>query len=163
MAILAQGVKRYHLPARIRAKKVPENGFSCRLALADRIADLPGIHTVEKSSDTLPHGVDVYLQSPSRSLRKQRDPILLCSIGRDGVAVHGLSEWDKHQVLCGGWGKLERDHVLIFLPKDFEELEVCWGLLHRAYGSLSDASVHTPLARSATVGRLPRFSRMTHQ
>ena len=163
MATPAQGAKRFHLPARIRAKKVPENGFSCRLALADRIADLPGIYAEEKGSDTLPGRVDVYLQPFSYSMRKQPEPILLCSIGRDGVAVHGLSEWEKHQVLCGGWGTLERDHVLIFLPKDFEELEVCWGLLRRAYSSLSDASVQTPLARSAAAGRLPRFSRTTLQ
>lgn len=163
MAAPALGVKRYQLPARIRTKKVPENGFSCRLALADRIADLPGIHAEEKGSDTLPARVDVYLQRVSLSPRKQREPILLCSISCDGVAVQGLSKWDKHQVLRGGWGKLERDHVLIFLPKDFEELEVCWGLLHRAYSCLSDAPVQTPLARSAAAGRLPRFSRTTLQ
>ncbi len=163
MGTPAQGAKRYHLPARIRAEKVPENGFSCRLALADRIADLPGIHAEEKSGDTLPGRVDVYFQPFSYPVRKQQEPILLCSIGRDGVVVHGLSEWDKHQVLRGGWGTLERDHVLILLPRDFEELEVCWDLIHRAYSSLSDASVQASLVRSSAAGRLPRFSRTTLQ
>jgi hypothetical protein len=163
VATPAQAIGRIHLPARIRAKTTPETGFSSRLALADRIAELPDIQTVENGADTLPCCVDVYLCKQSWSARKQQAPPLLCSISKEGVAIRGLSNWDKHRVLCGGWGRLERDHVIAFLPRDEMELEVCWSILQRAYDSLSAASVGAPLMRPASVLDLPRFSRTTLQ
>ena len=163
MATPAQDLKHYHLPRRIRAERASDNGFACRLSLADRIASLPNIHSVENATDTLPGRVDVYLQAPSRSIRRQHDAHLLCTIGRDGVQVYGLREWDRHQVLRGGWGRLERDHVLIFLPRNSEELEVCWGMLQRAYQYLSTVSAAAPLVRKTYPWDLPSFSRTTLQ
>jgi len=163
MATPAQDLKHYHLPRRIRAERASDNGFACRLSLADRIASLPNIHSVEDSTDTLPCRVNVYLQAPSASIRRQHDAHLLCTIGRDGVHVHGLREWDRHQVLRGGWGRLERDHVLFFLPRDSEELEVCWGMLQRAYQYLSTVSAAGPLVRRTDPSDLPRFSRTALQ
>jgi hypothetical protein len=154
---------RIHLPARIKAKTMPENGFSSGLALAHRIAELPGIETVESGGDTLPCCVDVHLHRQSRSAHELSAPLLLCSIGNDGVVIRGLSNWDKHRVLCGGWGRLERDYVTIFLPRDEMELEVCWSILQRAYHSLLATSATVPLMRTASSWGLPRFSRTTLQ
>ncbi|MDH3265374.1 MAG: hypothetical protein OEM25_00280 [Gammaproteobacteria bacterium] len=163
MAVAAQDLKHYHLPSRIRAGKAPATDFACRLALADRIAGLPGIQTVEEVTDTLPCRVDVYLQAPSISIRRQHDAKLLCSIARDGIHVYGLHEWDRHQVLRGGWGKLNRDHVQIFMPRDHEELEVCWAVLQRAYQCLLHVSAMGPLLRRTLSWELPRFSRTALQ
>jgi hypothetical protein len=108
MATARHDLDRYYLPSRIKAKKVPAEGFRCRLALADRIADLPGVHTMENDADTLLSRVHVFFQAPNTSTRKTPSPVLLCTIGREGIVVYGLGEWDKHQVLAGGWGKLEK-------------------------------------------------------
>ena len=163
MATTAQDLEHYQLPARIRAKKEPDDSLACRLSLADRIAGLANIHSVENVTDTLPCRVDIYLQVPSVSIRRQHDAYLLCTIGRDGVHLHGLSEWDRHQVLRGGWGRLEHDHVLIFLPRNNEELEVCWEMLQRAYQNLSSVSATGPLVRKSHPWDLPRFSRTALQ
>jgi len=163
MATAAQDLQHYQLPSRIRATKTPENAFSCRIALADRIACLDSIRVVEDDTNTLPCRVEVYLQAPSNSIRRQHDALSLCSIGRDGIRIYGLRQWDRHQVLRGGWGKLERDHVLIFLPRDSDELEVCWDVLQRAYQNLSSISAMSPLVRKTVHWDLPRFSRTALQ
>lgn len=163
MAIAARERDRFLLPARVRAKKVPEDGFSCRLALADRIAELPGIHTVDQSHDTLPCTVHVHLGNPLRVARNQQAPRLLCSISRDGIGVHGLADWEKYQVLCRAWGKLQIDCVLIHLPRDGGELEVCWNIIQRAYRALTEASDEVSIRRMTSPWDLPRFSRTTHQ
>jgi hypothetical protein len=163
MAMAAQDLRHYHLPSRIRAKKASADEFVCRLALAERIAGLPGIETVEELTDTLPCRVNVYLQAPSNSNRRQHDAQLLCTIGRDGIEVYGLRESDRHQVLRGGWGRLERDHVLIFMPRDHEELDVCWAVLQCAHQCLLSISAMGPLVRKALSWELPRFSRTALQ
>ena len=163
MATPAHELEHYHLPARIRAGKVSADGFSCRLVLADRIADLPGIDVVEESGDTLPRRVRVYLRARSTSLRKQQQALPFCTRSRDRITIHGLSEWDRHQVLRGGWGKLRQDHVSLFLPRNTEELEVCWDVLQRAFSNLSTALAKAPLVRQASWLDLPRFSRTTLQ
>jgi len=163
MATPAYEMEHYHLPARIRANKATADDLGCRLGLADRIAGLPGISTVEELGDTLPCRVRVYFQAPSVSIRRQHPALPLCTIGRDGIVIHGLSEWDRHQVLRGGWGRLEQDHVLIFLPRDDEELEVCWAVLQRAYGCLSKVSAVLPMVRTVSPWDLPRVSRTTLQ
>ena len=145
----------YHRPTRLKVKKVPADGFSCRLALADRIAHLPGVHTVEDQSHTLPCRADVFLRVPSRSIRRDYEAFLLCTIHRNGIGIYGLTEWHRHQVLLGGWGRLVQDHVLMHLPRDSEELEVCWGFLQRAYQYLSDLSAHGRAARKALPRDLP--------
>jgi hypothetical protein len=159
MSGLLDEAGRLQLPARIRARSAPEDGFSSRLTLADRIAELPDIHTIERSLDTLPCSADVFLCKLAPSGRKQRPAVLLCSISRDGIAVHGLGDWDRYQVLCNGWGKLHRDRVLIFLPRDERELEVCWHILQSAYRLLSEASAVAPPQRMTSPWDLPRFSR----
>jgi hypothetical protein len=163
MARPLQELDHYHLPARLKVKKVPAGGFSCRLALADRLAHLHGIHAVEDPSDTLPCRADVFLRVPSRSIRRDDDVFLLCTIHRDDIGVYGLTEWDRHQVLRGGWGRLVHDHVLMHMPRDSEELEVCWGILQRAYQYLSDNSAQDRTVRKASPRDLPRFSRTTLQ
>jgi hypothetical protein len=163
MATPARDLEHYHLPARIRTGKVSADSFSCRLALADRIADLPGIDVVEESRDTLPWRVKVYLRAPSTSDRRQHQALPFCTISRDSIAIHGLSEWGRHQVLRGGWGKLRQDYVSMFLPRNTEELEVCWDVLQCAFSNLSTALAKTPLVRQASWLDLPRFSRTTLQ
>ena len=163
MARAAKELNHYRLPARIRARRAPADGFCSRLALAERIAGLPGIRTVEDGASPVPDRVDVYLQAPGTAVRRQQDDILLCTLGRDGIAIRGLNEWDRHQVLRGGWGTLVRDHVVMHLPRDFEELEVCWGVLQRAYRYLSDLAAQGRPACKTPSWNLPRFSRTSLQ
>jgi len=163
VAAASQYLNRRHFPARIRAKRASANDFSSRMALADRIADLPNVHTLEEGSDTLPCRVSVYLQIPCRSLRKEHQTVFLCSIGKEGIAINGLGEWDRHQVLCRGWGKLDHEHVLMFMPRDFDELEICWEFLQRAHSSLLHALAEAPMVHITPSRYLPRFSRTTLQ
>jgi len=147
----------------MRANQATGDSLGCRLALADRIADLPGISTVEEPGDSIPYRVRVCFQAASVSIRREQPPLPLCTIGPDGIHLHALNEWDRHQVLRGGWGRLERDHVLLFLPRNDEELEVCWAMLQRAYGCLSAVSAVTPMVRVVSPWDLPRVSRTTLQ
>lgn len=153
---------RFVLPARVRSGKTPADDFSSRLALADRIAELPGIRTIEQESGTLPCRVDVYLGEHTGAVRKEQAPLLLCSISREGIEIQGLSDWDKYQVLCKAWGKLHRDRVLIYLPRDSGELEICWSILQHAYRFLIKASDLAPSPRTIASWDLPRFSRTPH-
>lgn len=151
------------LPARVRAGKAPADDFSSsRLTLADRIAELPGIRTVEQATDALPCCVDVYLGQHVGTAGNKKPPVLLCSISRDGIAIQGMTDWAKYQVLCKGWGKLHRDRVLIHLPRDSAELEVCWSILQQAYRFLTKASDPAPTTRMISPWELPRFSRTPH-
>ncbi len=164
MATAAGELFRFHLPTRIRTKQAPVDNISPRLELADRIAGLPGIQTVEDNSATLPCCVDVYLGAPAVSLRKQRPAMLLCRISHDGVAVHGLSDRDRHQVLSRGWGWLKENRVVLFLPRDSEDLEVCWEIVQHAYYSLIEFSRQARPVRIATwPNGLPRVSRTSLQ
>ena len=163
MARAARELNHYYLPARIRGRKASEDDFSCRIALAERLAGLAGIRTIEDGSSPMPGRVDVILQAPDSLVRRPHEAILLCRIGRDGIAIFGLNEWDRHQVLRGGWGRLVSDHVVMHLPRDFEELEVCWGVLQRAYRYLSDLSAQGRPARKTPPCNLPRFSRTSLQ
>lgn len=160
MLIPADKAGRLELRTRVQTRVADGDGFSCRIALADRIATLPNIRVVEASPDALPCRVDVYLHRKHTSAHKQQMPVLFCSISRDGVAVYGLSNGERHQVLCHRWGWLERDRVVVFLPRDDEELEVCWAILQRAYGCLSETSAQSPRLRmSVPQWDLPRYSR----
>ncbi len=156
MAIAAIKLDRYYLPSRIRTKNPSTDGGSCRLALADRIASLPGIRTQELGNDTLSCRVKVYLQEPTAAP-------LLCTIDVSGIEVYGLTEWDRHQVLRSGWGRLQRDHVLLYPPRDVEELDMCCGILKRAHQHLSKISSNAPCARKSPLRELPKFSRTTLQ
>ena len=153
MARAARELNHYRLPARIRVRKAHDEGFGWRLALGDRIAGISGIRLEADRSGAMPGQVDVYLQAT----------FLLCTISPDGIAIRGLNEWDRHQVLRGGWGRLVRDHVVMHPPRDFEELEVCWGVLQRAYRYMSDLSAEGLPARESPPWNLPRFSRTSLQ
>jgi hypothetical protein len=163
MAAAAHEVKHYHLPARIRARKAHDDSFSCRLALADRIADLAGIQAVEDGDDVLPSRVTVYLRAPSASQRREHTALLLCRIGRDEIEIHGLDLGDRYRVLRAGWGRLRQDHVLMYPPRDQAELEVCWSVIQRAHRFLTEASARSPLARKPASVELPKFSRTALQ
>jgi len=163
MATPARELGRYRLPARIRAKKAPAGGISFRLALADRIADLPNIQIVDDCHDDLPCSARIYLESPPFSLRKRPPPVLLGIIGCHEIEIHGITDWDKHQVLSAGWGKVGRDQVAIYLPRDDGELDICWGIFCRAYQSLFEALAKFPRVNGGTQWDPPRFSRTTLQ
>lgn len=132
--------------------------------MADRIADLPGIVTAESTTDTVPREVRIYLPTPihRRSIRSHYGA-LLCAISSDGVVIHGLSRAQRHQVLSRGWGRLVSDAVLLFLPRNDAELEICWSLLRSAYDRLHDPSATHQGAVRVSIWDLPSFSRTTLQ
>lgn len=151
------------LPTRIRAKRGVGNGLAIRLALADRIAALPGIEAIDGNPGAVPHSVDVWLRPQSASIRRQPEPVRLCTISQDGVVIYGLGDMDRYRVLSRGWGRLRHHSVCVFLPRDDEELEVCWDIVECAYRSLQDASEVVVQPRLTAHRALPRFSRTTLQ
>ena len=159
MAVPAKERPRFVLPTRIRIKHAPGESLWARLALADRIAQLPGVQTVEPDVPGLPVCVDIMISRSNTSSRKCCPPQLLCSISRDGIAVYGLQSWDKHQVLSRGWGQLKKDHVLLRLPRDEGELDVCWDILQRANHTLLEVLAGAKPVRIAWNDDLPKMSR----
>jgi hypothetical protein len=125
------------------------DALALRLQLAERIAGLPGIHTEEDTTRTLPWYVDVYLRPQVVSLRKQRPAVLLCTLTRDTVRIHGLNG---------------HDGALLDMPRDVGELDACWAAIQRTYSRLLEASAARPPARTAAwADQLPRFSRTSLQ
>ena len=155
---------RFELTRRIRTETKFSSELDTRLALIDRIADLPGIETVERRADAVPWRVDVYLKRDStRHLRERQPATLFCSLSRDGIAICGLDHWAKHQVVSRGWGKLDCDEVLVFLPRNGRELDTVWKLVRRAYDNLFDPSARIPGAHIVSIWDWPKFSRTTLQ
>lgn len=164
MAKTTRKPARFKLPARIRNKRTASDNFAARMALVDRIADLPGIETVERNEDTTPCRVEVYLQREASDRVLKRKPAqLLCGLDRNGVTVSGLDRWARYQVLANGWGKLTDDRVFVHLPRDAKEVEIVWSIIRRAYDRLFGPM--TPEAGSLVVSTwdLPRFSRTSLQ
>jgi len=169
MATPANQLPRFQLPARIRANKTAPDELPTRQALAERIARLPGIEAVDCGDDTLPCQVAMYLHGAAarRTIRASR-PQLLCRLGADGIVVHGLDNWAKHQVVMRGWGRLRNDRVLLFLPRDDSELGICWNIVRQAYDSFFNPPAcfdqnARPGTRNASSRDMPRFSRTTLQ
>ena len=164
MATSAHQLPRFQLPARIRANKTAPEDLAARLALADRIADIPGVDAVECGDDTVPRQVAIYLREATarRTIRVPR-PLLLCRLGTDGIVVHGLDNWAKHQVVMRGWGRLLYDRVLLFLPRDDNEVETCWSIIRQAYDSLFDPSASHSGTRNTSAWDMPKFSRTSLQ
>ena len=119
---------------------------------------------LESTPFQLPVRIEMHLQIPAASLRERQPAPLFCSIHHDGIGVHGLTDRDRYQVLVRGWGRLARDSVFLYMPRDAGELEVCWEILQRAYRSLIQSSAQNSLMRrSAWSDNLQRFSRTTLQ
>ncbi|MDX1498289.1 MAG: hypothetical protein R3176_00225 [Woeseiaceae bacterium] len=151
---------RLRLPARIRVRRTPEEELDVLLAFADRIGGLPGIRTLDDSDDRLTGSVVLVLDPLSAT---DSTAPLLCRISREGLAVYGLSDWDRHQVLLSGWGRLSQDHVLLHLPRDQRELDVCWRIVEHAFIASTLKPHGSRAARAASPWDLPRFSRTSLQ
>lgn len=157
-------LRRFQLPSRIRAKATAAEALPSRLMLVDRISELPGVEAVECDGDILPRRINVYFRDATAG-RTVRDPErrLLCRLSANGIAVFGLDDWAKHQVIMRGWGKLLHDRVLVFLPRDESELDICWSILRQAYDSVFNRSVQKIGNGYPGTHRLPSFSRTTLQ
>jgi hypothetical protein len=140
MAAAADQVRRLTLPTRIHDRILPSEGCLPRLALAARIADLPGIVTVDKVVDQTHFSANVFLQPFFGNTRKPVAPIRYCSITNDGIEIHGLSDIDIEVIVAGGWGRLQAKRVVLWLPRDKSEVEACWLILALAYDRLNDES-----------------------
>ena len=164
MATTVPDVRRFRLPARIRTVRASSNEFAIKLALIDRIADLHGIETVERNNDSVPSQVDVYLSRYSTlPARKKLSPPLLCSVDNKGLTIAGLDSWARHQVISNGWGNLISDSVLVLLPRDDKELEVCWSIVQRAYDNLFNSAAPEPGRQLVSTWDWPKTSRTTLQ
>jgi len=155
---------RLRLPARIRNKRNTADDFEARIALADRIAELPGIEIIERRDEEVPCHIDIYLshEGPNRALQG-RPAHLLCSLDRESVTVSGLDQWNRYQVLSYGWGKLVDDRVRVFLPRDRRELETVWLIVQSAHNRLFDASVPDTGSLTISTWDWPKFSRTSLQ
>lgn len=154
---------RFELPTRVCAERKAARRIDATMALVDRIADLPGIETVERRDDSVPCQVDVYLKrDPERQLRSH-PATLFCSLTADSVVVRGLDLWAQHKVISSGWGKLDFDRVRIYPPRNRRELEVVWKILQRAHDKLFKPSANIPGAHIVSTWDLPKFSRTTLQ
>lgn len=155
---------RLKLSARIRNKRNTAGNFEARVALADRIADLPGIETAERGNEAVPGRVDVYLRRDRTDQGLKRKPArLLCSLDRDNVIVAGLDRWEQYQVLSTGWGKLVDDTVYVYLPRDGKELETVWSIVERAYDRLFDSSAPEHGSLIISTWDCPKYSRTSLQ
>ena len=134
------------------------------MALADRIADLPGIETVERADDTVPCRIDVHFrrEGSARILKGPRAH-LFCSLDRDSVMVSGLDRWGRHQVLSCGWGTVIDELVCIHLPRDQKELDTVWSIVHRAYDNFLDSSEPEPGSIVLSTWDWPKVSRTSLQ
>lgn len=164
MAKTTNRTGRFKLPARLRNKRKTAGDFSARVALIDRISDLPGIQTVERNDETTPRRVQIYLRHKvfdHEIGRKARQ--MLCSLDCIGVFLNGLDRWERYQVLANGWGKLVGHEVCVYLPRDGHELDIVWSVVQRAYERLMVPS--TPEAGSLVISTWdwPRVSRTSLQ
>lgn len=159
MSTAARDVSRFILPVRVQARQARDDSLAARLALADRIADLPGIHATDHDPNGGSWSVDVFVTQGAPSIRKQRPAKLLCRIGHDGIVAFGLSNADRHQVLSRGWGRPHGDGVMLFLPRDEDELEMAWDILFRAYETMMCESAAAIPVRTAWFDGMPSFSR----
>jgi hypothetical protein len=152
------------LPVRSRIVPAPDCNIPARLSLADRIANLPDVQVVDHES---PEGagirVDVYLGNREASLRRQPAPRMFCVISAVGIVVHGLADVDRHHVLSRRWGRLHGQGVLLYMPRDEDELEIVWRILDRAYAALVTTAITGRPPRRALVYELPCFSRTNLQ
>ena len=163
MATAANDIPRFTLPTRIRLKKATAEDLAIRLQLAERIAGLPRTRIADQGG-TLPCTVDVYLTAPAKGEHKRVPDLGLCTINGTGIRVRGLRDRDRHQVVMHGWGRLQHDgEVLLFMPRDADELDVCWKILTRAYSRLIEYSQTARPVRIAWRSNLPSFSRTTLQ
>ncbi len=135
-----------------------------RLALVDRIADLPGIEAVEHSINQLPRQIDIYVHNTihEQPMRKRRRD-LLCSLSAVGIVVPGLDRWTRHQVVLRHWGCPLRDHVMLYMPRDDDELDVCWNIIRQAYDAFFATATKAHGRYSLMARDLPKFSRTTLQ
>lgn len=156
--------RRFQLPARIRANATAAEALPSRLLLADRISELPGVEAVECDGDILPRRINIYVRDATAG-RTGRNPErgLLCRLSANGISIFGLDDWAKHQVIMRGWGKLLQDRVLVFLPRNESELDICWRILRQAYDSVFHRSAGLPGNGYPVAQRLPGFSRTTLQ
>lgn len=164
MAQTTRKSARFKLPARIRNKRATSGNLDARMALIDRIADLPGIETVERNEETIPCRVDIFLRrDPADRVLMRKSAGLICSLDSNSVTVSGLDRWARHQVLANGWGNLIDDRVSVCLPHDKKELEIVWSIIQRAYARLFDSL--TPEAGSLVIATWdwPKFSRTNLQ
>lgn len=158
MATAADHVRRLLLPTRIEDGKSPSEGCLPRLALAARIADLPGILTVDKVVDQTHFSVNVFLLPELGSSRKPLVPVRFCSINNDGIEIFGLNDIDREAIVANGWGQLQAKRVLVCLPRDKGEVEACWQILTFAYDRLKDEFKSHRRKRIVSPWALPYFS-----
>ena len=154
----------FQLPVRIRSRKAPADALALRLALAQRLGELPDLTVIESPDATVPWSIDAHLRVAAVEAGERQLTPPFCSLHEDGIGVRGLSDRDRYQVLARGWGRLTRISVVLYPPRDAGELDVCWEILRRAYGSLVQSSAESSSLRPmARVDNLPRFSRTTLQ
>ena len=135
-----------------------------RLDLIDRIADLQGIRVAERGDPAGPCQVDIHLGSHAR-LRPLSGgkSSLLCSLSREGITVYGLDRSARYQVLARGWGGLNRESVLVYLPRDGKELDAVWKNIKRAYDIRQSQPVGEVGTQVISTWDWPEFSRTSLQ
>ncbi|NIL93654.1 MAG: hypothetical protein GTO71_04275 [Woeseiaceae bacterium] len=159
MSINAGLPARLHLPGRIRSKRSAADGSVYSLALAKRLGGQPRIAVGVASDGSMPQTFRIHLASPSRESISGDAGTLICQLSRDGFTVYGLSDADRHQVLRTGWGRLQHDHVVLHVPRDEEELDICWLIIEQAFQALAVTPADFRGMRSTAPWDLPRFSR----
>ena len=149
---------RFKLPTRVRFGPDLIDAFVPRIALAERISELPETIVRERGDDTLSRSVDVYIQGQVTRLGKVSPARLFCRINHESITVFGLDDWEKHQVLASGWGSLHQRNVILHMPRNETETDICWTILRQAYDALRTSSV--PPGMRLTPRRVwPSYSR----
>ena len=164
MATPAREIAPFPIPERAPTHVDTGDGLATRLMLAERIAELENIKTVEEGDGTLPRSVGVYVQPPVVSTRRQSPAALLCRISHDAIVVCGLDAVCRNRIIERGWGESTGEAVRLLMPQDLDELGLCWKIVQHAHQRLLDATTAAaPRRARGWPDNLPRFSRTTLQ
>ena len=161
MTIPNSASARFVLPTRVRSRLAPSTGYAGRSRLAGRIAALPGIQAVEDAREFPASIVGMYQPQSQASAHTCTPAVPFCRIAANGVSVAGLYDSERHHVLSRGWGRLENRSMLLFLPRDDDEFDVCWYILQHAYQRISNPPASLRPAARPPLPELPEYSRTT--
>jgi len=149
----------FNLPVRIRSRERPGAELEARLDLIDRIADLQGIEVAERGDEPVPCHVDVLVQL----MPSEQPSTILCSLSREGIWIYGLDQWARYQVLARGWGGLNGNAALVYLPRDSRESETVWMIVKRAFDNSRSGHSRNLGAEVNSNRAWPQYSRTSLQ
>lgn len=155
MATRAADVFSLRIPPRPLALPVISDSLGAGFWLADKLAELPYTQSMTAGCET---GVTLTLVSP-QSIRRGGANTDFCHVFSDRLLLKGLSASEAAEVESLGWGMNDGDWTMLHMPRNQQEADVCWQVLHLAYQNQVSAVIRQPRVQRADHESLPQFSR----